>query len=149
MLRAPLWYLPAAGKKYITHTQSQLAGQRIMRHSHATHVLVPSCCKGKVHDNTQSHLADMRRSHATYNRYHFVAGEKYMTNTQSQLAGQLNMRHSHATYDLVNAITEGDYPKWDMYVQEMEPAKQKDYWFDPLDCTKVCLALGLDLCGEH
>ena len=67
-----------------------------------------------------------------------AAGEKYMTNTQSQLAGQLNMRHSHATYDLVNAITEGDYPKWDMYVQEMDPAKQNDYWFDPLDCTKVC-----------
>jgi catalase len=72
-------------------------------------------------------------------KLHFLPqqGEKYMTNTQSQLAGQLNMRHSHATYDLVNAITEGDYPKWDMYVQEMDPAKQNDYWFDPLDCTKV------------
>lgn len=55
------------------------------------------------------------------------------------MAGEKNMRHSHATHDLYNAIAEGDYPEWTWYIQvmpvETDPAS---IGFDPLDDTKVC-----------
>lgn len=53
----------------------------------------------------------------------------------------LNMRHSHATHDLVNSIADGDFPSWTLEVQTMDPAKEGSLDFDPLDCTKVCLLL--------
>ena len=53
------------------------------------------------------------------------------------MVGMENMRHSHATVDLVTNIQEGNFPKWDFFIQTMDPAKQEDYRFDPLDCTKV------------
>ena len=53
------------------------------------------------------------------------------------MAGAENMRHSHATFDLNNALLEGNYPEWEFFIQTMDPEKQNDYRFDPLDCTKV------------
>ena len=64
---------------------------------------------------------------------------------QAQMAGAENMRHSHATFDLNNALMEGQFPKWEFFIQTMDPAKQNDYRFDPLDCTKVCTFAFLSL----
>ena len=62
-----------------------------------------------------------------------------MTDDEAVMAGEKNMRHSHATHDLYNAIAEGDYPEWTWYIQvmpvETDPAS---IGFDPLDDTKVC-----------
>ena len=64
-----------------------------------------------------------------------------------RLAGTLNMRHSHATHDLVNAIAEEDYPSWTLEVQTMDPVAEESLDFDPLDCTKVSLLPPcLDVC---
>lgn len=38
----------------------------------------------------------------------------------------------HATEDLFNAIKEGNYPHWDIYVQIMTPKEAEKYQFDPL-----------------
>ena len=69
---------------------------------------------------------------------HITAESPHLHMLQAQMAGAENMRHSHATFDLNNALMEGQFPKWDFFIQTMDPTKQNDYRFDPLDCTKVC-----------
>ncbi|WP_439070509.1 catalase (plasmid) [Serratia nevei] len=45
--------------------------------------------------------------------------------------------YSHMTHDLVTAISRGDYPKWDLYIQVLKPEELKKFDFDPLDATKI------------
>lgn len=45
--------------------------------------------------------------------------------------------YSHMTNDLVAAISRGDYPKWDLYIQVLKPEDLKKFDFDPLDATKI------------
>ncbi|WPN62791.1 catalase KatB [Pseudomonas sp. P9_35] len=45
--------------------------------------------------------------------------------------------YSHMTNDLVNHINKGDFPKWDLYVQVLNPEDLAKFDFDPLDATKI------------
>ena len=45
------------------------------------------------------------------------AGAKYLTDEEALMVGKDNMRHSHATHDLYNAIDEGNFPVWNFAVQ--------------------------------
>ncbi len=45
--------------------------------------------------------------------------------------------YSHLTRDLIDAIDKGDYPKWDLYIQVVEPEDLAKFEFDPLDATKI------------
>jgi catalase len=64
-------------------------------------------------------------------------GAKFLTNEQAKEVGDANWRHSHATHDLYNTIELGDYPEWEFFIQTMNPADENNFYFDPLDCTKV------------
>lgn len=44
---------------------------------------------------------------------------------------------NHLTRDLQNAITRGEFPRWDLYVQVLKPAQLSSFDFDPLDATKI------------
>ncbi|BDA47324.1 Catalase isozyme B [Coccomyxa sp. Obi] len=65
-------------------------------------------------------------------------GAKFLTDDEAVMVGEKNMRHSHATHDLYNAIANGDFPEWTWYFQVMpvdtDPAS---IGFDPLDDTKL------------
>ncbi|CAL5227866.1 g10902 [Coccomyxa viridis] len=79
----------------------------------------------------------------TYVKFHWRPeegkhrGTKFMTDDEAQNIGEFNMRHSHATQDLFNAIADGNFPKWSFYIQTLDPADEHSLDFDPLDCTKV------------
>ena len=45
--------------------------------------------------------------------------------------------YSHLTNDLVTNINKGNFPKWDLYVQVVNPQDLYKFDFDPLDATKV------------
>ncbi|WP_460095753.1 catalase KatB [Pseudomonas sp. S3_C01] len=45
--------------------------------------------------------------------------------------------YSHMTNDLVNHINKGDFPKWDLYIQVLNPQDLAKFDFDPLDATKI------------
>src|SRR5690606_16260887 len=45
--------------------------------------------------------------------------------------------YSHMTRDLITAIDNGGYPKWDLYIQVLEPKDLAKSEFDPLDATKI------------
>ena len=44
---------------------------------------------------------------------------------------------SHATIDLYQAISKGQFPSWDLTVQVLRPQDMDKFDFDPLDATKV------------
>lgn len=70
-------------------------------------------------------------------KYHFISQqgvERMSAEEAEKLAG------SDADYyrrDLFNAIAEGDYPAWDMYVQVMPYEDAKTYRINPFDLTKT------------
>lgn len=44
---------------------------------------------------------------------------------------------NHLTNDLYQNIDAGKYPKWDLYIQVLDPKNLDSYDFDPLDPTKI------------
>ncbi|WP_167263556.1 catalase [Alkalibacillus almallahensis] len=70
-------------------------------------------------------------------KYHWepVQGIKNLTQMEAnQIQGE---NFNHATEDLFNAIEEGNYPEWELYVQIMEEGEHPELDFDPLDPTKL------------
>lgn len=67
-----------------------------------------------------------------------ATGAKFLTDDEAVMVGEKNMRHSHATHDLYNAIANGDFPEWTWYIQVMpEDTDPASIGFDPLDDTKA------------
>lgn len=56
-----------------------------------------------------------------------------MTNQQKQEISDPD----YATRDLYNAIANGDYPTWTLYIQVMTEEESENVNFDPFDATKV------------
>jgi catalase len=46
---------------------------------------------------------------------------------------------NHLTDDLYSEINKGNYPKWDLYVQLLDPTELNKFDYNPLDATKVWL----------
>ncbi|MEC2215008.1 catalase KatA [Bacillus velezensis] len=70
-------------------------------------------------------------------KYHFKTeqGVKNLdVNTAAKIAGENPDYH---TEDLFNAIKNGDFPAWKLYVQIMPLEDANTYRFDPFDVTKV------------
>ncbi|QRV10358.1 catalase [Bacillus velezensis] len=70
-------------------------------------------------------------------KYHFKTeqGVKNLdVNTAAKIAGENPDYH---TEDLFNAIENGDFPAWQLYVQIMPLEDANTYRFDPFDVTKV------------
>ena len=45
--------------------------------------------------------------------------------------------YSHMTHDLVKAINDGKFSKWDLYIQVFKPEELSKFDFDPLDATNI------------
>ncbi len=61
-----------------------------------------------------------------------------ISNLDPQQVVQVQGRdYSHMTHDLVSHINQGDFPKWDLYVQVLKPQDLAGFDFDPLDATKI------------
>ncbi|WP_082568445.1 catalase [Rhizobacter sp. Root1221] len=77
------------------------------------------------------------RGATTYVKFHWksLQGQKNLTGAQaSTVQGQT---FNHASEDLIEAISKGDFPKWDLYVQTLRPDQLDGFDFNPLDATKV------------
>lgn len=70
-------------------------------------------------------------------KYH-IKTEQGIKNLDPELANKIAGENpDYHTEDLFNAIAEGDYPAWRMYVQIMPLEEAASYRFDPFDVTKV------------
>ncbi|CAK0787977.1 hypothetical protein CVIRNUC_011199 [Coccomyxa viridis] len=76
---------------------------------------------------------------STFVKFHWVptAGEKNLLDADIPAVAGMQPDGSFASKDLYTAISNGDFPEWYMYIQTMDPARQLDYSFDPLDPTKT------------
>jgi catalase len=70
-------------------------------------------------------------------KYHWEPrqGIKNLTTAQAQEIQGKNF--NHATQDLYEAIEQGDYPEWELFVQLMSDDEHPELDFDPLDDTKL------------
>lgn len=74
---------------------------------------------------------------AVWVKYHFKT-DQGVKNLDVELAAKLAGENpDYHTEDLFNAIENGDYPSWTLYVQIMPAADANTYKWDPFDVTKV------------
>ena len=73
---------------------------------------------------------------ATYVKFHWkpTCGEESLLDEDAVIVGGTN--HQHAQLDLFNAIEEGDYPEWIMYIQTME-IEEEDKVCALLSCSSL------------
>jgi catalase len=68
---------------------------------------------------------------------HFKTNQGIKTNTAEQAAKISGENPDHHQADLYNAIEEGDFPSWKLFVQVMEPTVAETYRWNIFDMTKV------------
>ena len=70
-------------------------------------------------------------------KFHFKTqqGHEHYTNEESeQIIGKTRESYQE---DLINAVDEGDYPKWTLYIQVMPEEEAGNQAYNPFDLTKV------------
>jgi len=72
-----------------------------------------------------------------YVKYHFKTDQGIKNFTASEAAQKGLENKDWATWDLNNAIKEGNYPSWTFYVQVMPVKDAENYRFDVFDITKI------------
>lgn len=72
-----------------------------------------------------------------YVKFHWKTLQGIRNLDPKQVAAVQAKDYSHLTNDLVGAIKQGDYPKWDLYIQVLNPQDLAKFDFDPLDATKI------------
>ncbi|ATP41904.1 catalase [Solibacillus sp. R5-41] len=70
-------------------------------------------------------------------KYHWEPKQGIHNLTQQQAQEIQGKNFNHATQDLYEAIEQGDYPEWELFVQLMEDGPHPELDFDPLDDTKL------------
>jgi len=70
-------------------------------------------------------------------KYHWEPKQGIKNLTQKEADKIQAMNYSHATQDLYEAIENGDYPEWELFVQIMEDNEHPELDYDPLDPTKL------------
>ena len=70
-------------------------------------------------------------------KYHFQPHQGVKSLTEEDAANIQADELGHASKDLYEAIENGDYPRWDLYVQMMSDDEHPELDFDPLDDTKT------------
>ncbi|MDV2685825.1 catalase [Alkalihalophilus lindianensis] len=71
-----------------------------------------------------------------YTKFRWVPKQGQKNLSMEEAAKVQADNFNHASQDLYEAIEQGDYPEWDLYVQILDPADMDKFDFDPLDATK-------------
>ncbi len=72
-----------------------------------------------------------------YVKFHWKSLQGIKNLTPEQVEKVQGKDYSHMTNDLVSHINKGDFPKWDLYIQVLNPQDLSKFDFDPLDATKI------------
>ncbi|EED6225629.1 catalase, partial [Salmonella enterica subsp. enterica serovar Haifa] len=70
-------------------------------------------------------------------KYHFLSHQGVEAMSPEEAEKLAGTDADHYRRDLFQSISEGDFPKWDLYVQIMPYDEAKDYRFNPFDLTKT------------
>ena len=72
-----------------------------------------------------------------YVKFHWKSLQGIKNLDPKEVTGVQGQDYSHMTNDLVSHINKGDFPKWDLYIQVVNPQDLSKFDFDPLDATKI------------
>lgn len=70
-------------------------------------------------------------------KYHFISHQGVEAMSPDEAEKLAGTDADHYRRDLFQSISDGDFPKWDLYVQIMPYDEAKDYRFNPFDLTKT------------
>jgi len=72
-----------------------------------------------------------------YVKFNFRSKQGVKGLNVKEAATQQGKDFNHLTNDLYNNIYAGNFPKWDLYIQVLDPKDLNSFDFDPLDPTKI------------
>ncbi|AZV29112.1 catalase [Pseudomonas syringae] len=72
-----------------------------------------------------------------YVKFHWKSLQGIKNLDPQQVVQVQGRDYSHMTHDLVTNINNGNFPKWDLYIQVLNPQDLSKFDFDPLDATKI------------
>lgn len=72
-----------------------------------------------------------------YVKFNFRSKQGVKGLNVKEAAVQQGKDFNHLTNDLYNNIYAGNFPKWDLYIQVLDPKDLNSFDFDPLDPTKI------------
>ena len=72
-----------------------------------------------------------------YVKFHWKSLQGVKNLDPQQVVKVQGQDYSHMTNDLVANIAKGNFPKWDLYIQVLNPKDLSKFDFDPLDATKI------------
>lgn len=70
-------------------------------------------------------------------KFHFITQQGIKNFTGAEADAMRGIDPDHSQRDLVDAIENGDFPKWDMKIQVMTPQEAMDFPYNPFDVTKT------------
>jgi catalase len=77
------------------------------------------------------------KGETTYVKFHWKSLQGQVNLDPAAVEQIQGKDFSHMTADLINAISRGEHPKWDLYIQTLSPEALAKFDFDPLDPTKI------------
>lgn len=73
----------------------------------------------------------------TWVKFHFITQQGIKNFTDAEANEMAGLDPDFAQHDLVDAITQGNFPKWTMYIQTMPEEQAATYKWNSFDVTKV------------
>ncbi|CAH1798535.1 unnamed protein product [Owenia fusiformis] len=74
---------------------------------------------------------------AVYTKFHFKTDQGIKNFNMDEAGNLASSDPDYATRDLYNAIAEGNFPSWSMFIQVMTFKEAETYKYNPFDLTKV------------
>jgi catalase len=76
-----------------------------------------------------------------YVKFHWKSDQGLKNIRPKDIPASIGKDWNMMTNDLYGAIKKGDYPKWDLYIQVLNPSDLSKFDYDPLDDTKEWLGV--------
>jgi catalase len=73
----------------------------------------------------------------TYVKFHWQSAQGMHGIRPQDIPGSIGADWNLMTNDLYGALKRGDYPKWDLYLQVLDPSDLDKFDYNPLDDTKI------------
>ncbi|MEG2078662.1 catalase [Chryseobacterium piscicola] len=86
-----------------------------------------------------SHTFSMinEQNERTWVKFHFITQQGIKNFTNEEATKMAGVNPDFAQEDLCNAIENGDFPKWKMYIQTMTETQANEFRWNPFDVTKI------------
>ncbi|WP_317163277.1 catalase [Sphingobacterium composti Ten et al. 2007 non Yoo et al. 2007] len=98
---------------------------------------IPANYREMVGNGVHAYKWVNEKGEVTYVKYNWKPKQGERNLTQEEANAIQSTQIEHATLDLYNAINEGNFPQWDLYVQMLKREDFDRLDFNPVDVTKI------------